>query len=134
DLLQVVREEPTAVRVVYIARGVARYELYGPTEVATRYGVPTARAGAGYAEMAMLRGDPSDGLPGVAGIGEKTAAQVISKFESWEGLVNAGGTQDPRLSSAVRSNLVRAGDSLPAAPAVVRVAQDAPIDWTGSLR
>lgn len=130
DLLQVVREVPTTVRVVYIARGVSRYELYGPEEVAARYGVPVARAGEGYAEMAMLRGDPSDGLPGVPGVGEKTAAQVISRFDSWDELVGAVTTKDPRLSSAVRAKLAKAGDYLAAAPAVVRVVPDAPIDRT----
>lgn len=134
DLLQVVREDPTPIRVVYIARGVSRYELYGPAEVATRYGVPAARAGAGYAEMAMLRGDPSDGLPGVPGIGEKTASQVISRFDSWDDLVAAVGTKDQRLSSAVRAKLVKAGDYLDAAPSVVRVATEAPLEWTGSIR
>jgi 5'-3' exonuclease len=135
DLLQLVRDEPTSVRVVYIARGVSKYELYGPEEVAARYGVPVARAGDGYAEMAMLRGDPSDGLPGVAGIGEKTAAQVVSKFGSWPELIGAvveGG--DPRMSSAVRAKMVKAADYLAVAPSVVRVAPDAPIDWTGERR
>ncbi len=135
DLLQLVRDVPTSVRVVYIARGVSKYELYGPEEVAARYHLPVARAGEGYAEMAMLRGDPSDGLPGVAGIGEKTAAQVISKFGSWPELIGAvveGG--DPRMSSAVRAKMISAAEYLAVAPAVVRVAPDAPIDWTGERR
>jgi 5'-3' exonuclease len=135
DLLQLVRDEPTPVRVVYIARGVSRYELYGPDDVAARYGVPAARAGAGYAEMAMLRGDPSDGLPGVAGIGEKTAAQVVSTFGSWDEMVAAVlDRSDTRMSSSVRHKLATAGDYLVKAPEVVRVAPDAPIDWTGERR
>ena len=133
DLLQLVRDEPTPVRIVYVARGVSKYELYGPEEVAARYGVPVDRAGVGYAEMAMLRGDPSDGLPGVAGIGEKTAAQVISKFGSWDEIVAAVGSKDPRMSSAVRAKMARVPEYLAAAPTVVRVAADAPIDWTGSV-
>ena len=135
DLLQLVRDEPVPTRIVYIARGVAKYEVYGPEEVAARYGVPVSRAGDGYAEMAMLRGDPSDGLPGVPGVGEKTAAQVVSKFDSWADLVGAvveGG--DPRLSAAVRAKLVKAAQYLTVAPGVVRVAPDAPIDWTGTTR
>ena len=132
DLLQVVREQPTPVRVVYIARGVSKYELYGPAEVAARYGVPVARAGEGYAEMAMLRGDPSDGLPGVPGVGDKTAAQVVSKFGSWDELIGAVGTKDPRMSSAVRAKLAKSSEYLAAAPVVVRVAADAPVDWTGT--
>ena len=135
DLLQLVRDEPTSVRIVYIARGVSKYEMYGPEEVAARYGVPVVRAGDGYAEMAMLRGDPSDGLPGVPGVGDKTAAQVVSKFDSWADLIGAvveGG--DPRLSAAVRTKLVKAAPYLTVAPEVVLVAKDAPIDWTGSTR
>ena len=127
--------EPTAVRIVYIARGVSKYEMYGPEEVAARYGVPVVRAGDAYAEMAMLRGDPSDGLPGVPGVGDKTAAQVVSKFDSWADLIGAvveGG--DPRLSAAVRAKLVKAAQYLTVAPEVVLVAKDAPIDWTGTAR
>lgn len=71
DLLQVVTDEPVPVRVLYLGRGLARATLWGPTEVAEKYGLPVARAGAGYAELALLRGDPSDGLPGVGGIGER---------------------------------------------------------------
>ena len=135
DLLQLVRDEPTSVRVVYIARGVSKYELYGPEEVAGRYHVPVARAGSAYAEMAMLRGDPSDGLPGVAGIGDKTAAQVVSRFGSWEDMIGAVlDRSDTRMSSAVRSKMARAADYLAVAPGVVRVAPDAPIDWTGGRR
>jgi 5'-3' exonuclease len=135
DLLQLVRDEPTSVRVVYIARGVSKYELYGPEEVAGRYAVPVARAGSAYAEMAMLRGDPSDGLPGVAGIGDKTAAQVVSKFSSWEDMIGAVlDRSDTRMSSAVHARMARAGDYLAVAPGVVRVAPDAPIDWTGERR
>ena len=74
DLLQVVTDDPVPVRVLYIGRGLAKATLFGPAEVAERYGLPAGRAGAAYAELALLRGDPSDGLPGVAGIGEKTAA------------------------------------------------------------
>ncbi|MDF2978034.1 MAG: 5-3 exonuclease, resolvase-like protein [Actinomycetospora sp.] len=135
DLLQLVRDDPTSVRVVYIARGVSKYELYGPEEVAGRYGVPLDRAGEAYAEMAMLRGDPSDGLPGVAGVGDKTAAQVVSKFSSWEDMIGAVlDRSDARMSSAVRAKMARAGDYLAVAPGVVRVAPDAPVDWTGERR
>src|SRR5215207_11642366 len=68
DLFQLVRDVPTPVRVRYAGRGLARATLYGPRELAERYGLPESRAGEAYADMAMLRGDPSDGLPGVAGI------------------------------------------------------------------
>ena len=74
DLLQVVADDPVPVRVLYLGRGLAKATLFGPAEVAEHYGVPADRAGPAYAELALLRGDPSDGLPGVPGVGEKTAA------------------------------------------------------------
>ena len=49
-------------------------------EVAERYAVPAHRAGEAYAELALLRGDPSDGLPGVPGVGEKTAATMLNQY------------------------------------------------------
>ena len=78
DLLQVVGDDPVPVRVLYLGRGLTHATLMGPPEVAERYGVPADRAGAGYAELALLRGDPSDGLPGVPGIGEKTAGKILA--------------------------------------------------------
>ena len=74
DLLQLVADEPVEVRVLYLGRGLSNAVMFGPAEVAEKYGVPAHRAGPAYAELALLRGDPSDGLPGVPGVGEKTAA------------------------------------------------------------
>ncbi|MGL4305170.1 MAG: 5'-3' exonuclease, partial [Mycobacteriaceae bacterium] len=59
DLLQVVTDSPVSVRVLYVGNGLAKATLYGPSEVAERYGVPAERAGQGYVELALLRGDPS---------------------------------------------------------------------------
>ncbi|MGH3669562.1 MAG: 5'-3' exonuclease [Pseudonocardiaceae bacterium] len=127
DLFQVVRTEPTPVRVLYVARGLAKAELIGPAELAKRYGLPETGAGPGYADLAALRGDPSDGLPGVPGIGEKTAATLISRFGSVEALLAA--LDDPRsaLASGMRTKLAAARDYLEVAPTVVRVATDAPV-------
>ncbi|MGH8964561.1 MAG: 5'-3' exonuclease, partial [Actinomycetes bacterium] len=128
DLLQLVRDEPApAVRVLYIGRGLAKATKFGPEEVAEQYGVPIDRAGPAYAELALLRGDPSDGLPGVAGIGEKTAAMLLDRYRSLEGIQAA--TQDPKssLSKAHRAKLLAAADYLATAEPVVRVAVDAPV-------
>jgi 5'-3' exonuclease len=128
DLFQVVREAPTPVRVVYVGRGWAKAEVVGPAEVAARYAVPVDSAGPAYADMAVLRGDPSDGLPGVPGIGEKTAAKLITEFGSLAGLLTAAANpDDPRLAARVRARLAGAADYLAAAPAVVRVVTDAPV-------
>ena len=128
DLLQLVRDEPAPeIRVLYIGRGLAKATKFGPLEVAEQYGVPIDRAGPAYAELALLRGDPSDGLPGVPGIGEKTAATLLARHGSLMGIQEAA--QDPKssLSKAPRAKLLAAADYVAAAEPVVRVATDAPV-------
>jgi len=133
DLMQCVREEPTPVRLVYLGRGLSRAETFGPAEVAARYRLPTARAGHAYAEMAMLRGDPSDGLPGVPGIGEKTAATLVGRFDSWAQLRAAvTDPSDARLSPPVRTKLAAAAAYLAVVEPVVRVALTAPVRLSGA--
>ncbi len=127
DLFQVVRTEPTPVRVVYVGRGLAKAEVIGPPELAHRYGLPETGAGPAYAALAALRGDPSDGLPGVPGIGEKTAATLISRFGSVESLLVALDDPGSALASGVRAKLRAARGYLEVAPTVVRVATDAPV-------
>lgn len=130
DLLQLVRDEPVPVRVLYLGKGLAKAVKWGPGEVADTYGVPVDRAGPAYVELALLRGDPSDGLPGVPGIGEKTAATLLAQHGSLESIVAAA--QDPRskMSKAHRNKLLAATDYIERAGPVVRVATDADIDWS----
>ncbi len=128
DLLQLVRDEPAPhVRVLYAGRGLAKAELFGPAEVAAKYGVPLQNAGPAYADMAILRGDASDGLPGVSGIGEKSASTLISRFGSLGALRAA--IEDPAadLTRGVRARLRAADDYLDAAEQVVRVVCDADV-------
>jgi 5'-3' exonuclease len=128
DLMQIVTDDEPGVRLLYVGRGLAKAELLGPAEVAEKYGVPRARAGAAYAEMAMLRGDPSDGLPGVPGVGAKTAATIVGRYDTWAELLAAvADPSDPRMSPNVRSKLAKAGDYLAVVEPVVRVAQDADV-------
>jgi 5'-3' exonuclease len=127
DLFQVVRAEPTVVQVVYIGRGLAKAEVIGPAELASRYGLPETGVGPAYADLAALRGDPSDGLPGVPGIGEKTAATLISRFGSVEDLLAALDDPQSALAPGMRAKLRAAQDYLELAPTVVRVATDAPV-------
>jgi len=128
DLMQIVRDEPVPVRLLYVGRGLAKAEHLGPVEVAAKYGVPVGRAGDAYAEMAMLRGDPSDGLPGVPGIGAKTAATLVGRFDSWDELRAAVvDKSDTRLSAPVRTKLAAAAPYLAVVEPVVRVAVDAPV-------
>lgn len=133
DLLQLVRDEPApAVRVLYIGRGLAKATKFGPAEVSETYGVPVDRAGPAYAELALLRGDPSDGLPGVPGIGEKTAATLLAQHGSLRGIQAAAEDPKSSLSKAHRAKLLAAADYVAAAEPVVRVATEAPVALSGA--
>ncbi|NLG55482.1 MAG: 5'-3' exonuclease [Rhodococcus sp.] len=131
DLLQVVADDPVPVRVLYVGRGLAKAELLGPDEVADKYGVPRERAGDAYAELALLRGDPSDGLPGVKGVGEKTASDLLIRYTSLDGVRAAARDDTSALAKGVRAKLIAASDYLDVALPVVRVARDAPVEMSG---
>jgi 5'-3' exonuclease len=122
DLFQLV-DDAKPVRVLYCGRGVAKLEVLDDAGVRAKYGVPAA----GYADFAALRGDPSDGLPGVAGIGEKTAARLVARYGDLAGILAA--TEDPTAGFApgLRAKLAAAEAYLAVAPTVVRVARDIPI-------
>lgn len=127
DLLQVVADEPVPVRVLYLGRGLSKATLFGPEQVAEQYGVPVERAGPAYAELALLRGDPSDGLPGVPGVGEKTAATLLAQHGSLEQIVAAAEDPKSKMAKGIRTKLKSATDYIEAAGTVVRVATDAPV-------
>jgi 5'-3' exonuclease len=127
DLLQLVCDDPVTVRVLYLGRGLAKATLWGPAEVAEIYGVPVDRAGPAYAELALLRGDPSDGLPGVPGVGEKTAATLLAQHGSLDQILAAAHDPKSKMSKAYRAKLLAATDYIEAARAVVQVAKDAPV-------
>ncbi len=128
DLLQVVADDPVPVRVLYLGRGLSKATLFGPREVADQYGVPVERAGAAYAELALLRGDPSDGLPGVPGVGEKTAATLLAQHGSLDQILAAAHDPKSNMAKGVRAKLLAADDYIEAAVQVVRVATDAPVN------
>ncbi|MGV0790956.1 5'-3' exonuclease [Mycolicibacterium sp. XJ1819] len=132
DLLQLVRDEPVPVRVLYLGRGLAKATKWGPQEVAETYGVPVDRAGPAYAELALLRGDPSDGLPGVPGVGEKTAATLLAQHGSLEAVLTAAHDPTSKMSKAYRKKLLAATDYIDRAAPVVRVATDVEVDWSTS--
>ena len=127
DLLQLVADDPIEVRVLYIGQGLKKATLFGPAEVAQRYGVPADRAGDAYAELALLRGDPSDGLPGVPGVGEKTASSMLSQYGSLENILAAAHDPKSALPKAFRAKILAATEYIEAAKPVVRVARDAPV-------
>ena len=117
DLLCTVTDR---VSVLYVGRGVAKLEVLGPAEVLARYGVPAAN----YADFAALRGDPSDGLPGVQGVGERTAAALVSRFGGLEDILAAAAAGDDGFPAGARARILAAADYLPRAAAVVRVRTD----------
>ena len=125
DLLQLV-DDDAPVRVLYTGRGGVREPaVVTQGRLAERYGVTTGEA---YADMSVLRGDTSDGLPGVKGIGEKTAAELIATYGSLSALRAAVEAGDPAIRGARRTNLEAASDYLDVAPRVVRVARGAPVE------
>ncbi|MCL9793994.1 5'-3' exonuclease [Frankia sp. AgKG'84/4] len=124
DLFQLV-DDAAGVRVRY---AVERFAVVDEASVTARYGIP----GRAYADFAVLRGDPSDGLPGVAGIGAKTAAALLGRFGSLSAVLEAlrgapaGGVVEG-VSAAVRRRLVAAEGYLEVAPRVVAVVRDCPL-------
>lgn len=124
DLFQLV-DDASGCRVLYTARGGVRDpDLVTQQFLMTKYAVPTGDA---YADMAVLRGDSSDGLPGVAGIGEKTAALLIERYGDLAGVRAAIDGGDPAIKGAQRARLEAGSAYLDVAPLVVRVARDVPI-------
>ncbi|MCM3613424.1 5'-3' exonuclease [Microbacterium enclense] len=125
DLFQLI-DDARGIRIVYTARGMSNLEIVDDAAVVSKYGVRAAQ----YADFAVLRGDPSDGLPGVAGIGEKSAASLLSAHGSLDD-IRAAAAQGTGGTPAQRAKIAAASDYLDVAPAVVRVARDltfAPFD------
>ncbi|WP_405579376.1 5'-3' exonuclease H3TH domain-containing protein [Streptomyces sp. NBC_01190] len=127
DLFQLV-DDARGVRVLFPRKGVGDCDLIDEEAILTRYGV---RAGQ-YADFAALRGDPSDGLPGVKGIGEKSAAELVTRYEDLAGVRAAAADPLSRLTPARRRNITEAAAYLDVAPKVVRVADDVPLPDVGT--
>ena len=122
DLFQLV-DDARPVRVIYTARGLSKLDVIDEAAITARYQIP----GRAYADFAMLRGDPSDGLPGVAGVGDKTAAALVRAFGSIEAIMTAIDKGHGGFPGGSRAKVAAARDYLAVAPAVVRVATDAPV-------
>lgn len=101
DLFQLVDEEKD-VKIVYLAKGVSAHDLVDHKWLTNKYEIPGAR----YGLFAMIRGDASDGLPGIKGIGEKGAAEIARNFESIDSVVVAAKSEDSRLKEAHRKKIL----------------------------
>jgi len=119
DLFQLV-DDTRDVRVIYTGRGMARLEILTDASLTAKTGVTPAQ----YADFAAMRGDASDGLPGVAGVGEKTAATLLAEFGDLNGIVAAAADPEVKLSASVRAKILAAADYLLVAPKVVQVVRD----------
>ncbi len=122
DLYQLV-DDARGVRVLYPVKGMGTLQPTDEAALRAKYGVD----GPGYADLALLRGDPSDGLPGVAGVGEKTAAKLIASYGDLAGIMAAVDDPASGLTKAQRARLTEARPYLAVAPKVVRVATDVPL-------
>ena len=119
DLFQLV-DDAAQVRVLYTARGVGRHERVDDAWVRERYAVDAHQ----YAAFATLRGDSSDGLPGVAGVGDKTAAVLLNRFGDLDAIIAAALDPDGDMGPGPRGRIKAALDYLEVAPTVVAVARD----------
>ncbi|KRF17454.1 5'-3' exonuclease [Nocardioides sp. Soil797] len=119
DLFQLV-DDDAEVRVLYTARGVGRHERVDNAWVRAKYDVDARQ----YADFATMRGDASDGLPGVAGVGEKTAATLLGRFVDIKTIVAAAQDSDSDMGPGPRGKIKAALDYLEVAPTVVAVRRD----------
>ncbi len=126
DLIQLVRDP--VVKLLFTVRGVTELLEYDEATVLERYGVSASR----YGDFAILRGDPSDGLPGVKGVGEKTAKMLIETFGSLDGVVAAALAGDEPMKPRVREAIAASAGYLATMQRLVPVNADAPLSvWAG---
>lgn len=118
DLIQLV-DDSASIRVLYIGRGIRRMEVLDEQSVRSAYGVSPQQ----YADMSILRGDPSDGLPGIPGIGARTAAGLMEKYGSLDALLDDVRAGTAPIRPGIARAVLEAADYLDRAPAVVRVAE-----------
>jgi 5'-3' exonuclease len=122
DLFQLV-DDKRDVKVVYLAKGISQHDLVDISWVANKYAIPGDR----YALFAMFRGDPSDGLPGVRGIGEKGAALIANNFASVDEALTGAKVGHEVLSASLAKKIIEGADYLRIAPTLVNCARDVAI-------
>jgi 5'-3' exonuclease len=119
DLFQLV-DDSRDVRVIYTGRGMSNLEVLTDAALVAKTGVRPDQ----YADYAAMRGDASDGLPGVAGIGEKGAAALLATYGDLNGIVAAAADESSELAKGPRAKILAAAEYLLVAPAVVNVVRD----------
>jgi 5'-3' exonuclease len=122
DLFQLV-DDKRDVKVVYLAKGISNHDLVDLNWIEKKYEIPGDR----YSLFAMIRGDSSDGLPGIRGIGEKGAATIANLFKSLPEVMTAAQSGDDRLTPNLRKKLMESADYALIAPKLVGCALDVAI-------
>jgi DNA polymerase I len=116
--------EDPHIRVLYNKRGVSDYSLYDEAGIIERTGVPPTQ----YVLLAALRGDPSDNLPGVPGVGEKTAAKLLTTYGDLDGIFANLDKQTPKLRENLANNEELARSNAEVIPLVRTVPLDVHVD------
>ena len=119
DLFQLVDDDRN-IRVLYVAKGVSKHDVVDEVWLRSKYGISASD----YVDFAVMRGDPSDGLPGVAGIGDKTAAVLLDEFGDLDGILAAADDASSSIKPRVRQSLLDSVDYIRAAREVVAVRRD----------
>ena len=122
DLFQLV-DDKRDVKVVYLAKGISNHDLVDLSWIEKKYEIPGER----YSLFAMIRGDSSDGLPGIRGIGEKGAAAIAKQFKNLSEVMRAAESGDERLTPNLRKKLLESADYALIAPKLVSCALDVAI-------
>ena len=122
DLFQLV-DDKRDVKVVYLAKGISNHDLVDLSWIEKKYEIPGDR----YSLFAMIRGDSSDGLPGIRGIGEKGAAAIAKQFKNLSEVMRAAELGDERLTPNLRKKLLESADYALIAPKLVSCALDVAI-------
>lgn len=122
DLFQLV-DDKRDVKVVYLAKGIANHDLVDLKWIEQKYEIPGDR----YGLFAMIRGDASDGLPGIKGIGEKGAASIAKQFTNLHEVMKAAINDDERLTTNIRKKLIESAEYAKIAPKLVGCATDVSI-------
>lgn len=122
DLFQLV-DDKRKISVVYLAKGIANHDHVDLRWISQKYDIPGER----YALFAMIRGDASDGLPGIRGIGEKGAAVIAKQFSNLEEVMVAAENEDERLTPNARKKLLESAEYARIAPKLVHCALDVPL-------
>ena len=131
DLIQLVRDP--VVKLLFTIRGVSDLAEYDEAGVLAKYDLPASR----YVEFAILRGDPSDALPGVRGVGEKTARALVNTYHSLDDLLADAAQPSSRAGPlkgkpALKAKLLEASEYIDAMRRLVPVNATAPLTvWSG---